>query len=140
METQLLFLTQNDDPRLLPSRRGNQLNGNPSGQTTLILDEESPLSQGKPIEWKPAQQSAYYLGCSLPPLSQGKPIEWKPGNIPDRSAFIAELPSRRGNQLNGNIMILLKNRVGKYDRSPLSQGKPIEWKPGWLSRVLRSPR
>ena len=103
------------------------MNGNPSGQTTLILDEESPLSQGKPIEWKPAQQSAYYLGCSLPPLSQGKPIEWKPGNIPDRSAFIAELPSRRGNQLNGNFNPQNLDLFAIY-QPPLSQGKPIEWK------------
>ena len=36
-----------------------------------------PLSQGKPIEWKPPSSEITHEWLRCVPLSQGKPIEWK---------------------------------------------------------------
>ena len=60
-----------------------------------------PLSQGKPIEWKPNHPLERSLRFIVP-LSQGKPIEWKHSSC---SFGVVE-----------EIVV------------PLSQGKLIEWK------------
>ncbi len=92
----------------------------------------SPHSLGKPIEWKLADFSALFNCLSLPPPhSLGKPIEWKLSKAGDRVSPIfcaaphslgkpiewkpwpsqpecseqaqPKLPTRWGNQLNGNL-------------------------------------
>ena len=62
----------------------------------------TPLSQGKPIEWKLIPKVSCFIKRS--PLSQGKPIEWKQAVAPTAEA------------------------VAPTAEAPLSQGKPIEWK------------
>ena len=45
--------------------------------TGIYILNAVPLSQGKPIEWKPL---IFWDTCTdffVVPLSQGKPIEWK---------------------------------------------------------------
>ena len=80
METQRVYnqAVLADDP-LLPSRRGNQLNGNRDKPDIILTARRTPLSQGKPIEWKLDHQLANRLPLVRTPLSQGKPIEWKHG-------------------------------------------------------------
>ena len=86
----------------LPSRRGNQLNGNCIEQSDTA-DRLLPSRRGNQLNGNSPSDSA---GCTTAatPLSQGKPIEWKRGLLKlvqlANTAFI--LPSRRGNQLNGN--------------------------------------
>ena len=74
--------------------------------STLLL---APLSQGKPIEWKPAPLKVFPCWVTTP-LSQGKPIEWKPATA-------------------------IAQRV-KAMPTPLSQGKPIEWKLSFISHII----
>ena len=95
----------------------------------------SPLSQGKPIEWKLGTEIIPPLVAILTPLSQGKPIEWKPLSGDPIVKIPPGLPSRRGNQLNGNT--IHARFSGLTDCiPPLSQGKPIEWKLGFLWRFF----
>ena len=68
------------------------------------------------------------------PLSQGKPIEWKLDSTSSLARLLL-LPSRRGNQLNGNLQATMMP-IKKVFVTPLSQGKPIEWKPGHESGVV----
>ena len=70
------------------------------------LTVSTPLSQGKPIEWKLQVGMKGDKFFWDPPLSQGKPIEWKQipiGKILGHQVPFKQLPSRRGNQLNGNL-------------------------------------
>jgi hypothetical protein len=61
----------------VPTRWGNQLNGNENRRQSSGLEERRPYSLGKSVEWKPPT-----LGKSLEldicPYSLGKSVEWKP--------------------------------------------------------------
>ena len=88
-----------------------------------------PHSLGKPIEWKPlpSWNERKPNKCSSP-HSLGKPIEWKPGHsLPDLHLPSPLVPTRWGNQLNGNLPTVLDGIV-KSSYCPHSLGKPIEWK------------
>ncbi len=88
----------------VPTRWGNQLNGN----------FENAARNDK--------------GCLLCPHSLGKPIEWK---LHTDGSFTVEaidvVPTRWGNQLNGNLFSHFREIT--FYISPHSLGKPIEWKP-----------
>ena len=71
-------------------------------------------------------RKATVIGINTLPSRRGNQLNGNRLAVVQDNTFIY-LPSRRGNQLNGNRPL-----GGGYDRSassPLSQGKPIEWKP-----------
>ena len=85
--------------KLLPTRWGNQLNGN---FLPIVegLCTQTPHSVGKPIEWKRIRLFLRQKALTSP-HSLGKPIEWKP-ELPLHESLDLLLPTRWGNQLNGN--------------------------------------
>ncbi len=87
----------------LPTRWGNQLNGNLLGPSRHPKDHFSPHSLGKPIEWKHLLRK---VRCVV---------------------IYTQLPTRWGNQLNGNLPLYASLQCGN-GKSPHSLGKPIEWK------------
>ena len=86
----------------VPSRRGNQLNGNPVTIARVLLQTTRPLSQGKSVEWKLPRNRRNGIQVILGPLSQGKSVEWKLSPKIVLMLKYVQVPSRRGNQLNGN--------------------------------------
>ena len=110
----------------VPSRRGTQLNGNlTSGCCGMARPggAVSPLSQGNPIEWKPVLRFAGGRGRAASPLSQGNPIEWKLGGETEHDLRLVKVPSRRGTQLNGNLLRMTGGGRVMINVSPLA-GEP----------------
>ena len=135
METANAFATFNTGSTELPSRRGNQLNGNYFVRKFWTRHQVPPLSQGKPIEWKLALiPLPFGFSCSLP-SRRGNQLN---GNLTELllSAILVlkQLPSRRGNQLNGNAS--QRHNHPPRATTPLSQGKPIEWKLECMARRI----
>ncbi len=87
----------------VPTRWGNQLNGNLRLQKPIAIRVGSPHSLGKSVEWKRAVASD--VGA----------------------ATAAQVPTRWGNQLNGNPPVVAQPR-GAPTACPHSLGKSVEWK------------
>jgi hypothetical protein len=114
-------------PVPVPTRWGNQLNGNQS-QYELHGLQPCPHSLGKPIEWKPRTPASNMLVVADRPHSLGKPIEWKHIlRYEDAQLPPPSVPTRWGNQLNGNSSDSADSIASRM-KCPHSLGKPIEWK------------
>ena len=61
-----------------------------------------PHSLGKPIEWK-LEMSGAIASSFMGPHSLGKPIEWKLCSLLFSFHASPHVPTRWGNQLNGNF-------------------------------------
>ena len=61
-----------------------------------------PHSLGKSIEWKLEALLDRKLEAAFSPHSLGKSIEWKPFRVCFIQRFGIDVPTRWGNQLNGN--------------------------------------
>ena len=85
----------------VPTRWGNQLNGNSCRYPVPTFSIFRPHSLGKPIEWKQREAYKRAIDERKSPHSLGKPIEWK----------LKSYRLRKDSPL-----------------SPHSLGKPIEWK------------
>ena len=59
------------------------------------------------------------------PLSQGKPIEWKYSTPRLVATLTKHLPSRRGNQLNGNLKVRLAKQVLIDGNLPSRRGNQL---------------
>ena len=109
----------------LPTRWGNQLNGNCTSNQYCSASL-SPHSLGKPIEWKPKIDPAVPVRISLSPHSLGKPIEWK---LCARARYFLALstPHSLGKPIEWKPQRAIKFSTSGCS-SPHSLGKPIEWK------------
>ena len=112
----------------VPTRWGNQLNGNLRRGDLPAPIADRPHSLGKSIEWKRAN-SPYSEPCD-----ENVPTRWGNQLNGNECALHTGLlgqgivPTRWGNQLNGNQ--ILQNAIAPLEfAGSHSLGKSIEWKP-----------
>ena len=70
------------------------------------------------------------MACSIVcPLSQGKPVEWKLPTRTQTSGELTKVPSRRGNQLNGNFERYLARYLAGLFLVPSRRGNQLNGNP-----------
>ena len=101
-------VTSRRDSNLVPTRWGNKLNGNLRDWVFMVVDGLiifGPHSLGKSVEWKLISGQTGSICCPL-----------------------RQVPTRWGNQLNGNNVKFSRQLVADI-LCPHSLGKSVEWKP-----------
>ncbi len=135
METDTDARVSRKELLVLPTRWGNQLNGNREILLKTKPFNSTPHSLGKPIEWKQGagkgKDKAY-----VPPHSLGKPIEWKLLGVYLGLLFCTWPPHSLGKPIEWKLRRFMKTMSPSILGAPHSLGKPIEWKHAFIARPV----